>query len=727
MQQGDLPAELTTFVGRRAELKEVKRLLGRARLVTLTGPGGVGKTRLALKAAHAVRRAFEDGAFFVDLSDVRAPEMLDRALVTCLRLVDQTARPACEVLHAHLADKRVLLVLDGVEHLVEECEALLGPLLKAAAGLSVLVTSRQVLEADGEHVVVVPPMSAGDAVSLFADRAGDASLGRGQTELVRQLCLRLDLLPLAIELAAVRLRVMCLEEVVIQLLPLDLGNRNTTLRTVIGWSHELCTPHERLLWARLSVFCGSFALEAAEAVCSDSCLPAVEIADVVGGLVDKSILSAEETAGGLRFRMLDSIKDYGAEWLARLDSQSERLERRHKDFYLAQARTSAAAWFGPDQQRIFVRTRAQLDNLRGAFERCEVDEALELASTLWFYWVGCGQLGEGWTWLGRALARGGSTGPRARALWVAGYVAVLIGEFSRAREMLEECRALEDPATKAYAVHRLGCLALVSDDHDRAVELFNEAVEHYAANRTLECNVLMACVELALVMAFQQQVEACHELCDQVRESCESVGELWVRSYVDYVEAYTAWLTGDGDLALTLSLRSLQVSHHFHDLFCTVLVIEFVALLRAESGDVERAAVLQGAAARIWESVGPRLLDSSYFNAAHVACAELSRKALGRHAYAGAHTRGTRLDLDAAVAVAMGAAETRQELPLTPREWEVAELVSLGLSNREAAGRLTISKRTVDTHVEHILAKLGFSTRAQIATWVTEQQDESAR
>ncbi|MEV4160035.1 ATP-binding protein [Nonomuraea dietziae] len=736
MERGNLPADVTGFVGRRAELKEVRRLLGRARLVTLTGVAGVGKTRLAMRAAHSARRAFDDGVFFVDLSTLHDPGLIETAIADAMRLTDQTARTDEEVLTAHLADKRLLLVLDGTEHLVGRCAQLVELLLSRSPGLKILVAGRQALEIEGEHLLPVPSLTLSDAVALLADRAlaatGAFAVTAENEALVRKLCLRLDRIPLAIELAAVRLRALSVEEVVEGLdhrfKLLDLGSRaggprHQTLRAAIGWSHELCTPDERLLWARLSVFSGGFGLVAAESVCSGGRLPRAAIVDLVGALVDKSILIREEREEGVRYSLIDSVREYGAEWLGRLGAaEADALRARHTDFYLRLARANEADWFGPRQQAIFSSTRVELGNLRAAFERCldAHEQALDMAATLWFYWVGCGQLREGRHWLGRALSAAPEpTSARMRALWVAGYVCVLIGESDSGTRFLEECRDHGDQRAVAYAVHRLGCAALIADEHDRAVPLFTEAVERYAKLGVLECNVLMACVELAIVLAFRGELDSCAELCDQVRDRCERVGEQWVLSYVDYVEAYAAWAKGARGRALSLALRSLRVSHRFHDLVGIVLSVELVALLRAEAGEPEVAAVLQGAAGTIWRSVGPLLFDSRHFNRPHLICAEQAERELGGRVYAAAYARGRRLGLDEAVSAAAGGREPRAELPLTRREWEVAQLVAEGLSNREMAEQLVLSKRTVDAHVEHILDKLGFSSRAQIAAWVT--------
>lgn len=737
MESGILPTELTSFIGRGAELKEVKGLLGRARLVTMTGVGGVGKSRLAIRVATSVRKAFPDGVHLVDLSGLEDPDLLSRAVVDAMHVADQTARSPEEVLAAYIGDKRLLLVLDGVEHLVDACAALVETLLRAAPQLRVLVAGRQALEIDGEHLVHVPPMPVSDAVVLFTERAiaatGDPSALGDSRAVVERLCLRLDLIPLAIELAAVQLRALAIEEILrrvddrFRLLDRGLRSsltRHQTLRAAIGWSHELCTPAERLLWARLAVFAGCFSLAGAEAVCSDDNLETAEIVDHVRALVDKSIVIREETGNGVTYRLLDTVREYGAEWLARLgDGEEARLHARHKNYYLRLTQANESAWMGADQAAIFARTRAEMGNLRVAFDHCDRIEALQLAGTLWFYWVGCGQLSEGNHWLERGLERSPEWSPaRMKALWVAGYVNVLLGKPDRATQMLEECAQHGDQDAVARAIHRLGCTAFLNDQHDRAVPLFRDALERYEKLGAVDCHVLMAKVELGMALTFRGDPHACVALCAEVRETCIRSGEVWVLSYVDYVGAYAAWAQGDADEAARLVQSCLRVSRKFNDLIGTVLAIELGALLVAEAGDHEKAAELQGAAASIWRSVGPQLFDSTFFNASHDICAKLAINALGAKTYAAAHAKGERLALDDVVARATGERAPRKQSPVTPRELEVAELVAEGLSNREIAEKLVVSKRTADAHVGHILAKLGFTSRAQIATWVTERR-----
>lgn len=431
-----------------------------SRLVTLTGTGGVGKTRLALQTARELADSFADGVWLAELGLVRDPQLLAATVAESLRIADQTTRPLSDVVVEHLAGEReLLLILDGGEHMVDECAALCAAVLDAAPGVRLLVTSRRPLGLAREHAITVQPLPRDESLALFADRAAAAdprfTVTQNNEAEVARLCQRLDGLPLAIELAAARLRTLSAGQIAdrlddrFRLLADGDGTtalpRHQTMRTTIGWSHELCEPRERLMWARLSVFGGDFSLDTARQVCADEQLPGHLVASCVRGLVSRSVLDEEITPAGPRFRMLDTVRDYGAEWLTRMD-ETARLGIRHRDFYLRFAKAGECEWFGAGQERTFRRTQAEQANLRRALEFCQstpgqARAGLDLAATLWFYWVGCGHLAEGRQWLDRALAQATEPSrPRVKALWVNGYIADLQGDYTAAVGMLEECK-----------------------------------------------------------------------------------------------------------------------------------------------------------------------------------------------------------------------------------------------------------------------------------------------
>jgi predicted ATPase len=705
---GNLPADLADFLGRETELRTLSDLLARTRLATVTGPGGVGKSRLALRCARRLQDRFADGVWAVELSALRDPRLLEQTVADALRLPDHTTRPPRTALADRLADRELLLVLDGFDRLREEAAELVAALLRAAPGLRVLAAGRRPLGLTGERLLPLAPPEPADAVRLFTERATavapDFAVTEANAAAVHELVARLDGLPLALELAAVRLRALSVDQVLDRLddrFRLLTGGdpaapaRHRALRTAIGWSHELCTPRQRLLWARLSVFAGGFDLDAVEYVCVGPDLAEGDVAETLADLVAQSVLVREHGVDGrTRYRMLETVREYGAVWLSALGDEA-RMRRRHRDWYLGLATWCELDWFSPRQAEVAARVAADLPNLRLALE-FSLDGAQDapaedpvvgqyLAATLWFCWVGCGRLAEGRHWLGRAMeASDEPTDARAKVMWVFGYVALLQGDSAAALEVLQECRTQAresgNAGAEAYAVHRLGCLALVSDDMPRAERFIGEALLRYRGIGELNSNVLMGQVELAMAVAFQGDVEQAVELAEEVREICRDHGERWTLAYALYVLAYASWLADEPDRARRLAEEALEIDHAFHDLVGAVLALELLALITEGEGAPREAAVLQGAAGRLWESVGLRLFGSRYFNAPHAVCEQRVRRALGEPGYAAALVEGARLGLDEAVeralrrprsrggAVAPGAGGAPQQEPAASGE-----------------------------------------------------------
>ncbi|MDK1473404.1 tetratricopeptide repeat protein [Streptomyces sp. 549] len=696
---GNLPAEFNEFVGRGPELAALADRLRQCRLVTVTGTGGVGKSRLAVRAARDQQDRFCDGVWLVDASTVLDSGLLPQAVADTLGLTDGTDRPVLTVLGEHLAGRRALLLLDGVEHLVEECAALVHHLLRAAPELRVLATGRRPLELPGEQVLPLDPLPVPgeDAVELFTRRAAAVVPGfpadAGEQAAAVSVCRHLDGIPLALELAAGRMRALSVTQLLHRLddrFQVLTGSgrgvpaRHRTLRTAVGWSHELCTPQERLLWARLSVFTGHFGLEAAEYVCVGPDLAEEDVFELLAELVTQSVVVRERHADEVRYRMLDTVREYGADWLDALGG-TERMRRRHRDWYLGLATWCELDWFGPRQLSIKKQIDAELPNLRAAMEfslDCGEEAHLgqHLASSLWFYWVGCGRLTEGRHWLDRALeVSSARPGSRLKTLWVTGYAAVLQGDTAGAVAALMECRegaeAAGDSLAAAYAGHRTGCMALLSDDMPRAERLFREALERYREAGELNSNVLMGQVELAMTLAHQGDLAGAVDLCEDVVEVCGRFGERWALAYALHVLAWAAWADGEARRASDLLTECLAIHHTFGDLLGLALSLELFALVTAGLGDPGEAALLQGAAGRLWPSVGPKLFGSRYFHVPHLRCEELARAALGDAGYELRRREGEGLDLPAVVRrVLPGAApeaETcgnrMQDSPAAPR------------------------------------------------------------
>ncbi|MEV1069582.1 LuxR C-terminal-related transcriptional regulator [Streptomyces sp. NPDC050263] len=749
-ETGNLPAAFTTFVGRRSDIAEIRRILGSARLLTLTGVGGVGKTRLALEAASASRKAFPDGTWLVDLAPLREPSSVASAAATAVGIADLGVRPTLDQLAGHLAGRRALIVLDNCEHLVEACAELAGRLLSAGPELHILATSRQTLGIAGEHVLIVSPLSVPDeAVELLRDRATALRPGFRITDAnwdaVTRLCEGLDGLPLAIELAASRLRTLTVEQAADRLedrFTLLTGGSRTarphqrTLRALIDWSYELCGPAERLLWSRLSVFTGSFALDAAEEVCAGEGVPRHEVLDLLDRLVSQSVVLTTDYEGLPRYRLLETIRRYGRERLAE-SGEEEHLLRRHRDFYLTLASHIADHWYGPGQENALARLRAEHANLLVALDCAGDPQAtLALAAALRFHWCAGGFLGEGRRRLDRALKAAPEPTPaRARALWAAAWVALLQGDHSTADEWLAEAgelgERLDDPVVGAYVTGLRGSSALFQGRLEEAESLFEHAIATHPADDGGAVAVFVL-FQLAATRTHLRKPHAA-ETGGRAVVLAAAHGERWGRAHALWALGYDAWARGDREACMALTRAGLEIERGFNDYIATALMLELLAWATASSGEYERAGGLLGAVRGLWQDIGT---DISAFGPQmaeyHVRCEESVLGALGRAAHERALTVGGAHDSPArAVDHALStdgdsdpepAAPATALSPLTRRERDVAALVAKGMSNRQIAAALVLSRRTVDGHVENIRAKLGFGSRAQIAGWWAANQ-----
>ncbi|MEV1177118.1 LuxR C-terminal-related transcriptional regulator [Nonomuraea sp. NPDC049784] len=755
-----LPSELNSFVGRRHEIAEVKRLLSEARLVTLVGVGGVGKTRLALRAGYDLRRSFHDGVWLVELAALESPELLLQTVTESLEIQDRSVRPSIEVLIDHLHDKHLLLILDNCEHLLEHCARMAETLMRTVPGLRILATSRQSLGVVGEQTMPVPtlpmPDSNGsrpsteslkqfDAIRLFAERAQAVLPGfevtEANQEAVARICHRLDGIPLAIELAAVRLRAISVEQLLTRLDDrfrlLTMGARTAmprqqTLRALIDWSYGLCTDQERLLWARLSVFSGGLDLEAAEQVCSGDGILPDEVVDLVVGLVGKSVLAREEHETTVRYRLLETIRQYGRERLRESGEEAE-LKARHRDWCHDLVSRAQREWFGPHQVAWFMRLHTEHGNLRTALDYClttpgEAERGLAIATALRFYWIAAASLREGRTWLDRLLSAGAEPTPaRAGALCLNARLAVLQSDFAPAAEMLDECHGLStklgDAGILAGAAYVSGLAALIQRDFTGAVTFLGAAVEgHREAGEDMGMvNALMYLATAHSLLGHFDQAEAQYKECLAV---CEAREDHWFRSYTLWVYGIELWRQGDTAGAVEMEREAIRLKRPFDDRLGIALCIEALAWMAAD-GTAERAAVLFGASQESWRSFGAPLL--SYLSGYHDASEARARERLGGRAFETGFRKGTELTSAEAIAYSMcetvQVAEPAREAasPLTRRELEIAQLVAQGMTNKAIASTLVIAQRTAEGHVEHILNKLGFNSRAQIAAWVGEQ------
>jgi predicted ATPase/DNA-binding NarL/FixJ family response regulator len=735
----------SVFVGRDRELAALREMLDEARLVTITGVGGAGKTRLALRAANLHAESAEVDGLFVSLESVQDARRLPRAVVRALGLADQSARDPLDVVIEALRGRPAILVVDNCEHIIDAAAAIIDELLRALPDLVVLATSRRPLDTDGEHILAVPPLSveAGsgelpEAVSLLVARARAADdtfrLRPQDVEAASDLCRALDGLPLAIELAATRLRTLSIDELTRRLSSrfalLRGGSRTSvgrqrTLRAVVDWSYELCTPDQRDLWSALSVFSGPFDLEAAMAVAETS-----DILDALDELVAQSLVDVDPESH--RFRMLETIRSYGRD-RAEEDGRWPRLTRRHLDHFAHVAADSCAAWYGPGQVAAIARFRADRAELQTALtvaSGIDTDLALGLFTDLRFHWAVGGFIPEGRAWGARMVALpGGSSLLRVSALATGAWLALLQGDLPEAERELNEAEELaaevglsaEELLAVGVEFHRLrGGRALFSGRPADAVPEFESSIR-LAHESGHPQEALLAQFQLTAALSHLGQPDAGRTAVDAVTYA-EGVGENWMRALAEGALALAAFVEGDLVTAERRARQSIIDDRGFDDPVTECLALELMCWIEAERHPAERqsadrAAILLGATDARWRSTGSAVTAfGPHLSAHHQRCVETARRLLGGKAYARHFEQGGRLNAREAVAFAL------KETPagagrLSAREIDVAARIHRGMINRDIADELVLSVRTVDSHVQRILGKLGFTSRAQIAAW----------
>jgi predicted ATPase/class 3 adenylate cyclase len=508
----NLPQQLSSFVGREREVVEIRKLLGETRLLTLVGAGGLGKTRLTLQVAAAVLDAYPDGVWFVELAPLSDARLVPQAVASVLGVTEEAGRPVIEALIKLAADRRLLLILDNCEHLVDACADLARRLLQAAPHLEILASSREPLRMAGETICPVPALATPDllqpvtveglerfeAVRLFVERAAAAQpsfrLTTQNAGAVADICRRLDGIPLALELAAARARTLSVESIAARLgdrFTLLVGGdrtalpRQQTLRALIDWSHELLSERERLLFRRLAVFAGGWTLEATEAIGTGDDVMETDVLSLLTGLVEKSLV--EFDADGARYRLLETVRQYALE---RLEESSEdaQTRRRHLAVYLALAEKARPQLFGHEQGVWLTRLDLERENLLAAHEWCDraqdgAGAGLRLVFSLKPYWINRGLLGLGQRITADALARAGAQEPnaaRSRGLTDAGQLAFYMGRYGEAKKYLDEslaiARQLGDRGRIAKVLQPLGMVLLGQGDLPAARGHLEEAV-----------------------------------------------------------------------------------------------------------------------------------------------------------------------------------------------------------------------------------------------------------
>ncbi len=796
-------------MGREREVAEIERGLASTRLLTLTGAGGSGKTRLALEAARDLVDAFPEGVWLVELAPLSEGALVPKEVAQALGVSERPAQPLAETLAEVLRDRELLLLVDNCEHLLEAVAHLVDALLDSCPRLSILATSREAIGVEGEARWLVPPLSVPEdgssteelggyeSVRLFVERArgrdSSFSLSPQIARAVSEICGRLEGIPLAIELAAARVGTLSLEQISERLgNSLDLltrGGRTAeprqrTLKGALDWSHELLSEPEKILFRRLSVFAGGWTLKTAETVASGDGVGEGEIVDLLSGLVEKSLALAEEhEGGGLRYRMLEPVKQYAREKLEAA-GEGEAVRRRHADFFLALAERARPELRGPEDKKSLERLEREHDNMRAALsfalETGDTGLALRLAGALGTFWHIHSHSEEGRKWLEAALARddGASVVARIKALqalfWLAhdqwdrdraetiareaaelsaeaeidsslaaslrimsAGPAWMRGDYRRGKVLLEESleisRKAGDRVMIAEALIQLAITAWGMGDVERGKEIYEEG-----AALCREAGYAFRLPDFLLSLGYQLLLEGDYgrgaELNEEAAALCREHG--YARSLNLSLDnlGWATLLRGDHERARPFYEESLAVSKELGDRACASESLDGLACSAGAAGETVRAATLFGAAEAMRETLSEAV--PFQLKPEEIAWREpyrlRARSLLGEEAWEVALAQGRTMGLREAIAYALSPEEppaTTPEQPpiasgppagLTPREVEVLKLVATGMTNAQVAERLFLSPRTVQRHLNSIYHKIGVGSRTAATRFALE-------
>jgi predicted ATPase/DNA-binding CsgD family transcriptional regulator len=766
---------LTSFVGREREISDLVTLLdgGGMRLLTLTGPGGAGKTRLASAVAMEVADRFEDGVWWVELAPISDPGLVPQAVARVLSVQETPGHPLNEAIAEDLIDLQMLIVLDNCEHLIETCAQLSDTLLRSCQRLSILATSRETFGVTGERNFPVPPLSSPssrdldvaeiegfESVRLFVERARyrvpDFVLDEKTAPSVAGICARLDGIPLAIELAAARAGTLSVEQISGRL-EHSLGllstrdrtspARQRTMRGALDWSYELLDEEERKVLGRLSVFAGGFTLDAAEAVCAGSGIEAEKVLDLLTRLVEKSLVLVAQRSGEARYRLLEPARQYAAEKL-RDSGEFQQTRERHARYFLARAEEAEREL--REQGDWLERLGTEHDNFRAALgwalgseniegnsgeERAQLGLRLAASLAQARFWHAYGQ-GEGRRWLELGLLETDASSDkrlRAKALSQAGYMAIWQGDYQRSATLVEESMALSrdlgDKTGIAASLFHLGQIAVHGGDRERAKVLRLEAE---ALRRVLEDQQAAGLLLIFLGMAAQDEG-------DDTRGAALMEEGLTLNRELGDLRGIAMCLTGlgvvaldrrDSERAAALYEEDIRILRQLKDKTGTAYGLRGMACVAALRGEAARAARLWGATEALAENIRLPLsaFDRSHPDYEHLISGVRSRLD-DEAAWEAARAEGQAMTPEEALEYALATHEVAPASPkeasapsslLSKREAEILTLVAGGLTNPQVAHRLYLSPRTVGQHLRSIYRKLGVSSRAAAAKAAVE-------
>lgn len=735
--RGPVRATLGSFVGRRQELTRLRSLLSETRLVTITGPGGAGKTRLAEELASSVARSFDGGVAVAYLapatSAANALEITATATGVRAGGVSELQRQLAD----YCGERALLVVLDNCEHLADAAAELAASLLRSSEHVRVLATGRRPLHVPGEQIYPLGGLGTDAALELFIDRARravpDLSFDDEARTVAIHICSRLESMPLAVELAAAQLRTTGLSALALRVERDAAGlstrsplapERQRTLRQAVAWSHDLMSEAQRIVWRRLSVFSGGFTLGAAEQVVAMPPLDTASVAGLLGDLVDQSMVVFDSATD--RYRLLEVLNELAGERLAEA-GEERTLTERHRRWLVELVSACDETWHGPEQARILDTLESEAANIRAALERCRRDDAgpdgLRLADSAFAYWIGRASLAEGARWYASFLGRSGDLALEARAHWRAAYLATFCFDFATAHQMLDQASRIldsaEDRRDRAYV--RAVRAGLLLYEHPEQCAEARRLADELAADATAEP---MARSWASLVSAIASLVlddfARCRDTCLAAETAMRLAGDRWSLERILVFLAHAEWKGGHSEAAEAHLLECIRIDQAMGDLGHLAWAADTLGWVTLDLGKPERAARLLGLADAAWIRSGARL--AAPFQRCHDDAMARLRQALGETKLASETAKGRDLDGVPAFAFILGTGSATQaridrDAVLSARELEIAALVADGLTNRAIAEHLFLSPRTVEKHIEHVMNKIGVDSRAAIAAW----------